>query len=59
MLEKIKHDKEFIDWSTEHGGWEGIVVAKVNKPENQKYLGKTVIEVAKMMGAGRSRRSRR
>jgi N-acyl-D-amino-acid deacylase len=50
VLEKIKHDKDFIDWSTEHGGWEGIVVAKVNKPENQKYLGKTVIEVAKMMG---------
>jgi dihydroorotase/N-acyl-D-amino-acid deacylase len=50
VLEKIKHDKDFIDWSTEHGGWEGIVVAKVNKPANQKYLGKTVIEVAKMMG---------
>jgi len=50
VLEKIKHDKDFIDWSTEHGGWEGIVVAKVNKAENQKYLGKTVIEVAKMMG---------
>lgn len=50
VLEKIKHDKDFIDWSTEHGGWEGIVVAKVTKPENQKYLGKTVIEVAKMMG---------
>jgi N-acyl-D-amino-acid deacylase len=50
VLEKIKHDKEFIDWSTEHGGWEGIVVAKVGKPENQQYLGKTVIQVAQMMG---------
>ena len=50
VRERLKHDKDFIDWSTEHGGWEGIVVAKVNKPENQKYLGKTVIEVAKMMG---------
>ncbi|HVV28611.1 MAG TPA: D-aminoacylase [Rhizomicrobium sp.] len=50
VLERIKHDKQFIDWSTEHGGWEGIVVARVNKPENRKYLGKTVVEVAKMMG---------
>ena len=47
ILEKIKHDKDFIDWSTEHGGWEGIVVAKVNKPGNQKYLGKTVLQIAK------------
>lgn len=50
VRERLKHDKDFIDWSTEHGGWEGIVVARVSKPENQKYLGKTVIEVAKMMG---------
>lgn len=50
VRERIKHDKQFIDWSTEHGGWEGIVVAKVTKPENQKYLGKTVIQVAQMMG---------
>lgn len=50
VLEKIKHDKDFIDWSTEHGGWEGIVVSKVNKPENQKYMGKTVVQVAQMMG---------
>jgi N-acyl-D-amino-acid deacylase len=50
VRERIKHDQQFIDWSTEHGGWEGIVVAKVNKPENQRYLGKTVIEVAQMMG---------
>jgi N-acyl-D-amino-acid deacylase len=48
--EKIKHDPDFITWSKEHGGWDGIVMARAFKPENKKYEGKSVAEIAKMMG---------
>lgn len=50
VRERIRHDKDFIDWSTEHGGWDGIVLTGASKPANQKYLGKTVAEIAKMRG---------
>lgn len=32
------------------GGWHGVLLATVNKPENKKYEGHRMDEVAKMMG---------
>jgi N-acyl-D-amino-acid deacylase len=32
------------------GGWHGVLVAALQKPENKKYEGKRMDEVAKMMG---------
>jgi N-acyl-D-aspartate/D-glutamate deacylase len=32
------------------GGWHGVLVASLQKPENKKYEGKRMDEVAKMMG---------
>jgi len=48
--EKMKHDADFKTWSEEHGGWDGIVISEVFKPEDKKYEGKTVAEVAKLRG---------
>ena len=36
VREKIKHDSDFITWSKEHGGWNGIVMATATKPENKE-----------------------
>jgi N-acyl-D-amino-acid deacylase len=50
VREKIKHDPDFITWSKEHGGWDGIVMATAAKPENKKYLGMPVSAIAKLRG---------
>ncbi len=50
VQQKIKHDADFITWSKEHGGWDGIVMATAAKPENKKYLGMRVSAIAKLRG---------
>jgi N-acyl-D-aspartate/D-glutamate deacylase len=50
MREKIKQDKDFITWSGEHGGWDGIVLGRARLPQNKKYEGMRVSEIAKLRG---------
>jgi N-acyl-D-aspartate/D-glutamate deacylase len=50
IREKIKKDPEFLLLSKEHGGWEGIAMARAFKPENQKYVGMRVQDIAKARG---------
>lgn len=50
MHEKIKTDPDFIAWAEEHGWWEGIVMARAGTPENQRYEGLSLAEIAKMRG---------
>jgi N-acyl-D-amino-acid deacylase len=38
MRERIKHDPEFALLSTEHGGWDGIAMARSFSIANQKYV---------------------
>ena len=48
--EKIEKDQEFIDGAMEHGGWDGIVAAQMYKPEDQKYIGLSIAQIAKLRG---------
>ncbi|OFW40605.1 MAG: hypothetical protein A3J28_02205 [Acidobacteria bacterium RIFCSPLOWO2_12_FULL_60_22] len=50
LREKIKKDPEFIAWAKEHGGWDGIVMARAFTPENKKYEGMRLAEIAKLRG---------
>jgi len=50
IRQKIHDDPDFKLWSKEHGGWDGIVMARANTPANKKYEGKSVSEIAKMRG---------
>jgi N-acyl-D-aspartate/D-glutamate deacylase len=48
IRDRIKKDKNFIMWSTEHGGWGGIVMARAGSENNQKYEGMRIAEIAKL-----------
>ncbi len=48
--QKIKDDPDFKTWSKEHGGWEGIVLARANTEANKKYEGMRVAQIAKLRG---------
>lgn len=54
VRERIKHDmaQEKTDWENMGvlAGPEGILITKLDKPENQKYAGKRLNEIATMMG---------
>jgi N-acyl-D-amino-acid deacylase len=50
MRRKIKEDKDFRIWVMEHGGWDGIVLGRARKPENKKYEGMRIAEIAKARG---------
>jgi N-acyl-D-amino-acid deacylase len=50
VRERIKKDPEFLLLSDEHGGWEGIAMARAFRPENQKYVGMRVQDIAKARG---------
>lgn len=50
MRRKIKEDKDFRTWVMEHGGWDGIVLGRARKPENKKYEGMRIAEIAKARG---------
>jgi len=45
---KIKADKEFAEYVSEHGGWEGIVGTVYNRPENKFLEGKSILEVSQI-----------
>ena len=50
VRERIKKDPEFLLLSQEHGGWGGIAMARAFRPENQKYVGMRVRDMAKARG---------
>lgn len=50
MRQKIKDDPDFKTWSHEHGGWEGIVLARAGTDANKKYEGMRIAEIAKLRG---------
>jgi len=47
---RIKADPDFIAWAKEHGDWDGIVLARAFRPENKKYEGMRISEIAKLRG---------
>lgn len=47
---KLKTDRDFMLRSKEHGGWDGIMMARALKPEDQKYEGMSIAQIAKMRG---------
>lgn len=50
LRQKIKDDPDFKTWSHEHGGWEGIVLARAGTDGNKKYEGMRIAEIAKLRG---------
>jgi len=50
VRERIKHDPDFITWAKEHGWWEGITLARSTKPQDKKYEGMRIAEIAKLRG---------
>jgi dihydroorotase/N-acyl-D-amino-acid deacylase len=48
--EKIKHDKDFQTWVSEHGGWEGVVMGRARQPHNKRYEGMRIPQIAKLRG---------
>ncbi len=50
LREKIKHDPDFLTWSNEHGGWEGIAMARAVTPANKKYEGMRISQIAAARG---------
>ena len=50
VREKIKRDPDFITWAKEHGWWEGITLARATRPQDKKYEGMRVAEIARLRG---------
>jgi len=50
IRQKIHDDPDFKLWSKEHGGWEGIVMARAATDANHKYEGMSVAQIAKLRG---------
>ncbi|MGH9786470.1 MAG: N-acyl-D-amino-acid deacylase family protein, partial [Terriglobia bacterium] len=50
VRQRIKRDPDFIAWSKEHGGWDGIALSRAATPANRKYEGMRVSEIAKLRG---------
>jgi N-acyl-D-amino-acid deacylase len=47
---RIKADPDFKTWSTEHGGWDGIVLGFRNHTRNPEYEGMSIAEIAQARG---------
>jgi dihydroorotase/N-acyl-D-amino-acid deacylase len=47
---KIKQDRDFQTWVSEHGGWEGVVMGRARQPQNKKYEGMRIPQIAKLRG---------
>jgi N-acyl-D-aspartate/D-glutamate deacylase len=47
---RLKTDRDFIAWAKEHGWWEGIAMARAATPQNRKYEGMRIAEIAKARG---------
>jgi N-acyl-D-amino-acid deacylase len=47
---RLKKDKDFATWAAEHGGWDGIALARARTEKNRQYEGKRIAEIAKLRG---------
>ena len=47
---RLKKDKDFATWAQEHGGWDGIALARARTEKNKQYEGKRIAEIAKLRG---------
>ncbi len=47
---RLKKDKDFATWAEEHGGWDGIALARARTEKNRQYEGKRIAEIAKRRG---------
>ncbi|HWP60656.1 MAG TPA: D-aminoacylase [Candidatus Acidoferrales bacterium] len=47
---RVMADAEFEQYVNEHGGWEGIVGARFDRPELKQFEGKTIAEIARIQG---------
>lgn len=47
---RLKKDKDFATWAEEHGGWNGIALARARTEKNRQYEGKRIAEIAKLRG---------
>jgi dihydroorotase/N-acyl-D-amino-acid deacylase len=50
MRAKIKQDRDFQQWVAEHGGWDGVVMGRARQPQNKKYEGMRIPQIAKLRG---------
>ena len=50
--QKIKQDSDFQTWVDEHGSWEGIVLGRARQPQNRKYEGMRLAQIARLRGDG-------
>jgi N-acyl-D-aspartate/D-glutamate deacylase len=48
--ERVFNDPEFDQYINEHGGWEGIVAARLDSESLKVFEGKSIAEIAKMRG---------
>ncbi len=42
---KIKGDKDFQTWVSEHGGWDGVVMGRARQPQNRKFEGMRIPQI--------------
>ena len=47
---RLKADKDFATWAEEHGGWNGIALARARTAKNRQDQGKRIAEIAKLRG---------
>jgi N-acyl-D-aspartate/D-glutamate deacylase len=50
VRERIRSDPDFQGWANEHGGWEGIVMARARTDANKRFEGMTIAEIATARG---------
>jgi N-acyl-D-amino-acid deacylase len=50
LRDRLERDKDFSTWASEHGGWDGIVMARAASAANRKYEGMRISEIAKQRG---------
>jgi N-acyl-D-aspartate/D-glutamate deacylase len=48
--ERVLNDPEFDQYVNEHGGWEGIVAARLDSESLKVFEGKSIAEIAKIRG---------
>jgi N-acyl-D-amino-acid deacylase len=48
--ERVLKDPEFDQYVNEHGGWDGIVAARIDTENLKRFEGKTIAEIARMRG---------
>jgi N-acyl-D-aspartate/D-glutamate deacylase len=48
--ERVMADAEFDQYVNEHGGWEGVVAARIDTPALRPFEGKSIADIARIRG---------